>query len=77
MIGHAQGAGSVLKMREYPATALQGLIPEGFSPDGVLEEIRSLRYAGFGVTNRIAACVQYIGGGSYTIPSGYDAPLPV
>jgi len=77
MIGHAQGAGPVLKMREYPAESLQGLIAEGFSPDGAMEEIRSIRYAGFGVANRVAACVQYIGSGSYSIPSGYGAPLPV
>ena len=77
MIAHAQGAGAVLKMREYDASELQGVILEGFSPDGAIEEVRSIRYAGFGVTNRIAACVYRIGNASYAIPSGYGAPLPV
>lgn len=77
MLAHAQGAGPFVMMREYPDTSLQGLFMERNSPDGNLEEVRMLRYAGFGVRNRIAACVYRIGNGSYAIPSGYDAPLAV
>jgi len=77
IIAHAQGAGPVLKMREYPASSLQGVIAENHSPDGNLSEVRSIRYAGFGVCNRVAACCCRIGNGSYAIPSGYDTPLAV
>lgn len=77
MIAHAQGAGPALKMREYAASELQGFFPEQHSPDGNLQEMRMLRYAGLGVANRIAAAVQYIGGGAYVIPTGYTNPLPV
>jgi hypothetical protein len=77
IMAHAQGAGPVVNMREYPAPALQGFFPEEHSPDGNLREMRMLRYAGFGVYNRVAMVVQYIGGGAYAIPTGYDAPLSV
>ena len=77
MLAHAQGAGPVMAMREYPAAGLQGLFTESHSPDGNLQETRLIRYAGFGVRNRIAALVYRIGDASYAIPSGYDAPLAV
>lgn len=77
MIAQARGAGPVLGMREYDASELQGFFPEEYSPDGNLQEMRMIRYAGYGALNRVAALVQYIGGGAYAIPSGYDAPLAV
>jgi len=77
MLAHAQGGGPVLKMREYPAPELQGFFPEDHSPNGNLEVLRMIRYAGFGVVNRTGAVVYRIGNGSYGIPSGYDAPLAV
>lgn len=77
MIAQARGAGPVLGMREYDAPELQGFFPEEYSPDGNLQEMRMIRYAGFGAMNRVAALVQYIGGGAYAIPSGYGAPLAV
>jgi hypothetical protein len=77
MLAHATGGGPVVKMREYPASELQGFFPEQFSPDGNLMEQRMIRYAGFGVSNRIAMVVYYVGGGAYAIPSGYGAPLAV
>lgn len=70
-VGHAP-----LKMREYPAPELQGLFPENFSPDGNHNEARMLRYAGFGVGNRVAAVVFQIGNATYQIPSGWETPLP-
>jgi hypothetical protein len=77
MIAHARGGGPVVKMREYPSAALQGFFPEMHSPDGNLQVTRMLRYAGFGVANRIAALAYRVGNASYAIPTGYDAPLGV
>lgn len=77
ILAHAQGAGPVVAMREYDAPELQGFFPENHSPDGNLQETRMIRYAGFGVRNRIGAAVCFVGGGSYAIPSGYAAPLAV
>lgn len=72
----ARGASTpALAMREYPAAELQGLFPENHSPDGNLNIYRLLRYAGFGALNRTAALAFYIGGGAYTIPTGYATPL--
>jgi len=67
----------VLKMREYDAPALQGFFPELHSPDGNLNITRLLRYAGFGVYDRTGAVVQLIGNGTYSVPTGYTAPLAV
>lgn len=71
----AQGADPVLGMREYPAAALQGLFPEFQDVDGNRHLHKFIRYAGFGVQNRVAALVGRIGNGSYAIPTGYTAPL--
>jgi hypothetical protein len=76
IVGHATGANDVLAMREWPAPELQGLFPEFFSPDGNIQINRVLRYAGFGVQNRVGALVMQIGAGAYSIPAGYSAPLP-
>jgi hypothetical protein len=77
MLAHAVGGGPVLKMREYAAASLQGFFAENHSPDGNLQEVRMIRYCGFGVANRVAAVVYYVGGGAYAIPTGYGAPLSV
>ena len=78
IVAHAEGAGPFMKMRQYPSAALQGLVAENFTPDGAMEEARMLRYAGFGVENRVAALVLEVSsGGSYNVPTGYEAPLPV
>lgn len=68
-----------LAMREYDNAALQGFFPEMHSPDGARIERRYLRYAGFGVRNRISAMVTQVSGGdtTYDIPTGYATPLPV
>ena len=67
-----------LRMREYPAAALQGLIQENHSPDGNLFERRFIRYAGFGAFNRVGALVfEPSQAGVYTIPTGYTTPLAV
>ena len=77
MIAHAQGAGPVLKMREYGVQSLQGLFTESNSPDGNLQETRFIRYAGFGVANRIGALVYQVGSATYNVPAGYSNPLSV
>ena len=73
----ATGADAVLRMREYPAPEVQGLFLETHSDDGNTDATRFIRYAGFGVRNRVGAVVYRIGNGSYAIPTGYTPPLPV
>jgi hypothetical protein len=75
IITQARGAGAPLAMRQYPVASLQGFFPEQFSPDGNLQEMRMLRYAGFGARRRVAACVMYIGAANYAIPTGFNTPL--
>lgn len=77
MIAHAANSTGFVGMRQYDAPELQGLFVENHSPDGALRETRLLRFAGFGVVNRVAACVMRIGNGSYAIPTGYTAPLAI
>lgn len=77
ILAHARGGGPVLKMREYPAPELKGFFREAHSSDGNHQVERMLRFAGFGVSNRVGAAVLYIGGGSYVIPSAFNAPLAV
>jgi len=77
MISTAQGTGPFVAQREYPVASLQGFYTEMNSPDGNLQETRFIRWAGFGVRNRIAACVMLIGDATYTPPSGMKAPLKV
>lgn len=73
----AQGASQVVGMREYEEQQLQGLFPEFQDVDGNRHLQKFIRYAGFGIMNRVGAVVQRIGNGTYAIPPGYTAPLPV
>lgn len=77
IIAVAAGADPVLRMREYAAPELAGLFLETHSDDGNSEANRFIRYAGFGVRNRVGAVVMRIGNASYAIPTGYAAPLAV
>lgn len=79
IVGHARGAGSPLAMREYPAAELQGFFPEMHSEDGNHMVTRMIRYAGFGVQNRVSAAVVFVEAGdtTYDIPSGFATPLAV
>lgn len=74
MIAVATGSGPVVRMREYPAANIQGLFPEFDQGDGRFLN-KFIRYAGFGVRNRVSALVYQIGASSYSVPTGYDAPL--
>ncbi len=74
----ARGAATKpVMMREYAAPALQGLFTENHSPDGNLNEYRFIRYAGFGVYNRVGALAFRIGNAAWANPTGYTNPLPV
>ena len=76
MIAHASGVNDVVGMREYDAPELKGFFPEFNDVNGNHYEYRMIRYAGFGIMNRVGALVMRIGNGTYAIPSGYTAPLP-
>lgn len=77
MIALDFGAPSIMRMREYKAASLKGLFPEFHSPDGNLIVSRFLRYAGFGVQNRVGALVYRIGDAAYAVPTGFTAPLAI
>lgn len=77
IVSFATGADPVVGMREYEEPELQGLFPEFQNVDGNRQLYKFIRYAGFGILNRVGACVMRIGNGSYAIPSGYTAPLAV
>lgn len=76
MIARARGGQAPLGMRQYPVPALQGLFAENHSPDGNLQEMRMLRFAGFGGLNRVGALCYHVGNSSYSTPTGYSTPLP-
>lgn len=75
MLNIALGAAPFLRMRQYPAAQLQGLFPEFHSPDGNLFVNRLMRYCGFGIRDRVAACVHQVGNATYQVPTGYQARL--
>ncbi len=77
MVVQSIGAGAFLGRREYPSQSLSGFFPEFADVDGNTMINRWLRYTGFGVMNRVAACVVRIGNGTYAEPTGYVAPLAV
>lgn len=77
IVSVAQGSDPVVGMREYPSPAIQGLFPEFQNVDGNRFLNKFIRYAGYGVVNRVGAVVGRIGNGAYAIPTGYTAPLPV
>jgi len=76
ILTRARGGQAPLGMRQYPADSLQGLFTENHSPDGNIQEMRMLRYCGFGGLNRVGAVIYYIGSGTYAVPAGYYTPLP-
>lgn len=77
ILSHARGGGPVLKMREYPAPELQGLITEQFTINGNHSQTSLIRYCGFGCFNRVGAVVYRIGNGTYATPTGYNNPLAI
>ncbi len=75
MIAKMEGK-PILKMREYPTGNLQGFFPEAANVDGNHLVTRMIRYAGFGVYDRVGALVYRVGNAAYAVPTGFDAPLP-
>ena len=69
----ARGGDPVLGMRQHAEPELQGFFAEPFNVDGNHMGIRFLRYAGFGVMNRVGAIAARIGNETYAIPAGFDA----
>lgn len=61
----------VVQQRNMPVPALQGLFEEQANVDGNLSKLSLIRYAGFGVKNRIGAVCTKIGNGTYSAPSDY------
>jgi hypothetical protein len=77
MLAVAHGAAEpLLKQREYPAAALQGLYAKQTAPNESLEKFSFFRDCGFGVHNRVAAVAYYVGAASYTDPTVY-ATMPL
>jgi hypothetical protein len=66
-----------LRMRQYPVPSLQGLFPELADIDGNHKDIRLIRFAGYGVADRLAALVWQIGSATYQVPAGFETPLAV
>lgn len=66
-----------LAMRQHEEAELQGLITENANPEVALRKTNFLRFAGFGVRNRVGALVYRVGTGSWAIPTGYAQPIAV
>lgn len=77
IVSQATGVNDVVAMREYEFPELQGLFPEYHTPDGNIQVNRLLRYAGFGINNRVGMVVTRIGNASYAIPSGYNTGIMI
>ena len=77
MIGHIKGQ-QPLGQRQFPVASLQGLFTEEHNVEGNHYETRYLRFTGFGVRNRTAACAVFLAAaGNYVTPAEYTAPLAV
>lgn len=76
LITRAQSNMPVAYQRSYPADSLKGLIVER-QKDWGLDKTQFIRYAGFGVANRVGAVAMEIGDGTWTDPTDYTAPLAV
>jgi hypothetical protein len=62
--------------RLVPDTRLQGFGPEGNREDHPFFETQWTRREGYGGLNRAGGVVQLVGNGSYSVPTGYAAPMP-
>jgi len=65
-----------LAQREYALPELQGFRQVGERADWPYLETQYARFAGFGAWNRVGAVVYQVGAASYSIPSGFAAPMP-
>jgi hypothetical protein len=65
-----------LAMREDEVETLRGFRKVAQRDDHPFYESQWLRIAGFGGRNRVGALVMKIGSGSYSVPTGYESPVP-
>lgn len=65
----------IVLQRNSTVEALRGFFPEQGIKDGNWNQLNMIRYAGFGVNNRIAGLCHYIGAADYANPSNLSAPL--
>ncbi len=78
MIATMTGGERSLAMREHTVDALRGFNMDAELGDHPYWESMYVRRAGFGSWNRVGALVQYIGSGTYAVPSSpidYTAPI--
>lgn len=64
-----------LGMREHPEPSLRGFTRAAERDMHPFLESQWERHAGFGAWNRVGALVRRFGNASYSVPSGYAAPL--
>lgn len=64
-----------LGLREHAEPALRGFTRSAQRDQHPFYESQWERHAGFGAWNRVGALVRRIGSASYSVPSGYSAPL--
>lgn len=77
MLATVEGVRPIAR-RQYAMSTLQDLITERHSPDGNLMITRLLRYAGYGIRNRVGALVYQVNTpGAYVNPAEYTAPLAI
>lgn len=76
IVSMASGGERPLAMREHAESELQGFKEVGQREDHPFWEAQYARRVGFGGWNRVGAAVTFVdAGGSYVIPTGYQAPI--
>lgn len=76
MLAVALGGDKALNMRQEPETELQGFRRVAEGVDFPFYRADYQRSAGFGAWNRVGALVYQVGSGSYSIPTGFENPMP-
>lgn len=76
IIGVAPQAPKALKQREYEQEKLQGFTQVGERNDFPYFERQFARWTDFGSFNRVAAAVYEIGNAAYSLPAGFERPMP-
>ena len=76
LLGVAVGGEAPIALREEPEAELQGFRQVAERNDHPWYERQYLRVAGFGGWNRVGAIVYETDNATYSIPTGYDSPMP-
>lgn len=74
IFAYDDGAEAVVGQRQMEAQALRGFFAEEGVSNGTLKSTNLIRYAGFGILNRVGAVVYQIGNGSYEVPDSGSTP---